>query len=87
MAAILDERKQVIMTTQQVIMGAIVVGVLMGLVPPWHVELRGGVIIDAGYALIADPPQAMASINVGHLLLQWAIVGGVAYGLSRVKKE
>jgi len=55
----------------------------MGVFPPWS-KMAGNYehpfMTSAGYAFIASPPEYLASLDWGRLLVQWIVVGIATIG-------
>jgi hypothetical protein len=64
---------------------ALAVAVLMAVLPPMHRLLSNGNSSDRGYGLIFAPP-AGASVDFNRLIIQWLVVGAIAWGVAKLGK-
>jgi len=60
--------------------------VLMGIYPPWIVELSTGQHSAARYALITKP-ASLTTIDAKRLVVQWAMIAIVTGGLLVIFKD
>ncbi|HEY6072398.1 MAG TPA: hypothetical protein VIV15_03165 [Anaerolineales bacterium] len=69
---------------------------LMGLFPPWYFGFEGSVVVirPGPYAFIFSPPtykpfgvEGAPRIDTSRLMVQWAIVVGVCFGLYYFLKD
>ena len=71
---------------KRVVICAVAIVVIMILYPPFNLTLPNGMIINAGYGWVFNPPRTewgsnyIPSVNVGLLVAQWiaVIVAGLA---------
>lgn len=72
-------------TRKTVVIVAVIIIALMGLFPPWW--YTNGVLAgnrSAGYAWLFTPPSSYTVPDVLRLLVQWAIVAILAWGIAYV---
>ena len=55
------------------------VALAMCLFPPWRTPIPGqGFSVDTGFDFLFSPPNQIAEVDLGRLIVQILIVGGVA---------
>lgn len=60
---------------REVVLAGLGVELLMCLFPPWRTQVPQGFSLDTGYSFLFSPPNQLAEVDVGHLLVQMLLVG------------
>ena len=63
---------------QKLLIASAAIIILMLLFPPFQFYMENGALLNMGYGFLFDPPElserAVATVNIGMLLVQWVAV-------------